>query len=656
MIPGNGMRLLIAVLTLVLQLGITAGAVDLDVGTQRDIRAATFEVVQLKPPDGEVTYERPLPLELIPYQQRIDLYRSVGTAFAIGPNRFVTAGHVLSVGAGSQYGAPALRDAAGHVYPIYQVLQYSQHEDFAVVSLRDPPGHVQVLQAGPKPMLNDVVFAVGNALGEGVVIRDGVFTSESPEEQEGKWNWLRFSAAASPGNSGGPLVDRRGRLLGVVLRKSPSENLNYALAIEQVLNAKQGEGKMSGRTSVRLPIMDTAESAEYDEHFALPLELPAFYKTWFGILEKENDREYAQLFAHNDDHVFPHGAGSEKLLHTLEGALVPRRMHEAQNHIWVADEPKYQTAQLDHNGFVDYSADMVRLRAPDDVELSALYGDSKLQMDLFLKAYTLRRAVGADTVRVTSLGKAKTDETYTDTYGRIWQVRAWAVPNEDMMLTVICLPTPEGYAGVYFRIPTGFSHLAMTQQERLLDFVYVTMQGSLARWQSYLTQKGVQPKVFDTLKIDVKGSEHVRYQSRRAELEVTSNLITLRDTSILRLNFAFFHDGNAVVCDVASVWVAEGPHGKNSILAWRKTEPPSELPDEFQDDWRRVQSRDFPYNATVSSEDGLTRILTTSTSPGAVGGTKINYALRVELEGTQPQDAMKKKLDVLQRSFKQLEH
>jgi serine protease Do len=656
MIPGNGMRLLIAVLTLVLQLGITAGAVDLDVGTQRDIRAATFEVVQLKPPDGEVTYERPLPLELIPYQQRIDLYRSVGTAFAIGPNRFVTAGHVLSVGAGSQYGAPALRDAAGHVYPIYQVLQYSQHEDFAVVSLRDPPGHVQVLQAGPKPMLNDVVFAVGNALGEGVVIRDGVFTSESPEEQEGKWNWLRFSAAASPGNSGGPLVDRRGRLLGVVLRKSPSENLNYALAIEQVLNAKQGEGKMSGRTSVRLPIMDTAESAEYDEHFALPLELPAFYKTWFGILEKENDREYAQLFAHNDDHVFPHGAGSEKLLHTLEGALVPRRMHEAQNHIWVADEPKYQTAQLDHNGFVDYSADMVRLRAPDDVELSALYGDSKLQMDLFLKAYTLRRAVGADTVRVTSLGKAKTDETYTDTYGRIWQVRAWAVPNEDMMLTVICLPTPEGYAGVYFRIPTGFSHLAMTQQERLLDFVYVTMQGSLARWQSYLTQKGVQPKVFDTLKIDVKGSEHVRYQSRRAELEVTSNLITLRDTSILRLNFAFFHDGNAVVWDVASVWVAEGPHGKNSILAWRKTEPPSELPDEFQDDWRRVQSRDFPYNATVSSEDGLTRILTTSTSPGAVGGTKINYALRVELEGTQPQDAMKKKLDVLQRSFKQLEH
>ena len=640
MIPGNGKRLFAVVLALVLQLGVAAGAVDLDASTQRDIRAATFEVVQLKPPDGEVTYERPLPLELIPYQQRIDLYRPVGTVFAIGPNRFVTAAHVLNVGAGSQFGPPALRDAAGHVYPIDQVLQYSQHEDFAVVSLRDPPPHVQVLKAGARPALNDVVFAVGNALGEGVVIRDGVFTSESPEEQEGKWNWLRFSAAASPGNSGGPLVNRRGQLLGVVLRKSPSENLNYALAIEQVLNAKQGQGRISGRIPVRLPIMDAAESAEYDEHFALPLGLPEFYKTWLGIIEKENEREYTQLFAHNEAHVFPRGAGSEKLLHFVEGALVPQRIHETQNHVWVVDAAKSQTVQLDHNGFVAYTADMVRLRAPDDMELSALYGDSKLQMDLFLKAYTLRRIVGTDSVRVTSLGKARTEETYADAYGRVWQIRAWAVPYEDMLLTVISLPTPEGYAGIYFKIPTGFWHVTMAQQKRLLDFIFLTMQGSLSRWQSYLAQKGIQPKCLGDIKIDVAGRQHVHYQSRRLDLDVASNLVKLSDSSILRLNFAFDHDADAVVWDVASVWVSEGPHSKNSILVWRKTEPPSDLPDGFQDDWHKMQSREFPYNAAVSSEEGETRIATTAIAPE---DGKIRYVLRVAGEGTQPQEAMKRK-------------
>lgn len=73
-----------------------AAAAELSANAQQLIRAATFEVVQLKPPDGEVTYEHELPMDLIPYQQRVDKYRSIGTAFAIGPNRYVTAAHVMS--------------------------------------------------------------------------------------------------------------------------------------------------------------------------------------------------------------------------------------------------------------------------------------------------------------------------------------------------------------------------------------------------------------------------------------------------------------------------------------------------------------------------------------------------------------------------------
>src|SRR5581483_11960866 len=85
----------------------TARGAELDASVQQRIRAATFEVVQRKPPDGDVTYERPLPMQLMPYQQRTDLYRSVGTAFALGPNRYVTAGHVIVLGVGSQFGVPA---------------------------------------------------------------------------------------------------------------------------------------------------------------------------------------------------------------------------------------------------------------------------------------------------------------------------------------------------------------------------------------------------------------------------------------------------------------------------------------------------------------------------------------------------------------------
>jgi hypothetical protein len=47
----------------------TGAAAELDASVQQQVRAATFEVVQLKPGGGAVTYERPLPLDLIPYQQ-----------------------------------------------------------------------------------------------------------------------------------------------------------------------------------------------------------------------------------------------------------------------------------------------------------------------------------------------------------------------------------------------------------------------------------------------------------------------------------------------------------------------------------------------------------------------------------------------------------
>jgi serine protease Do len=633
----------------------TAVAAELDASVQQQIRAATFEVVQLKPSDGDVTYERPLPMDLMPYQQRTDLYRSVGTAFAVGPNRYVTAGHVIALGVGSQFGPPALRDGAGKVYAIDQVLEYSDHEDFVVFSLREPPKQAQYLKAGPQPELNDAVFAVGNALGEGVVIRDGLYTSNSPEEQDGKWNWLRFTAAASPGNSGGPLVDRHGQLIGVVLRKSPSENLNYALSIAQVLGAKEGEGRVSFRTTSRLPIMDTAETLQLDEHFALPRGLPDFYKIWMNIVETATQRSSAQLLTHNAPHVFPHGAGSERMLHTIERSPFPQRIHEAQNGNWVINGAKPQSVQLEHNGFVEFTGDMIRMHAPDDVDLGVLYGDSKLEMDLILKAYSLHRAIGTDSVRVTSLGKAKTDSTYTDAYGRVWQIRAWAIPYEDSMLTLISLPTPEGFAGAFFRVATGFWDLTVRQQQLLLDYVFMTMEGSLTRWQSYLAQKGARPKILDSLKLEIDGGRRVRFRSQRFELEVTAPLLKISNSSVVRLNFAFYHDRDTVVWDVAGLYAAEGPNSQNSIVVWRKNAPPANLPDGFQSDWQKMMAHEFPYNATISNENGETRIATTTASAAAADGAKVLYGLRVVAEGAQPQEPMKSKLDELQHSFKQLE-
>src|SRR5271170_1218562 len=126
---------------------------------QQAIRASTFEVVMKKPDKDSVSYEKPLPLELLPYIERTDAYRAVGTAFALGHNMYVTAAHVIAAGISSQFGPPALRRSDGTVYDIDRILKFSIHEDFVVFSLRNDPAPVG-FSVNRTPTIDAPVLAV----------------------------------------------------------------------------------------------------------------------------------------------------------------------------------------------------------------------------------------------------------------------------------------------------------------------------------------------------------------------------------------------------------------------------------------------------------------------------------------------------------------
>ncbi|MGZ3691917.1 MAG: hypothetical protein ACXVAX_10455, partial [Pseudobdellovibrio sp.] len=59
--------------------------------------SAIFEVVVDKVEDPFIKYEKPLPVDKLPFQLRNEKFLSIGTAFAVGPNRFVSAAHVFAV-------------------------------------------------------------------------------------------------------------------------------------------------------------------------------------------------------------------------------------------------------------------------------------------------------------------------------------------------------------------------------------------------------------------------------------------------------------------------------------------------------------------------------------------------------------------------------
>ena len=607
---------------------------------QRAIRASTFEVVLKKPDKDAVTYEKPLPLELLPYQERTDAYKSIGTAFALGHNTYVTAAHVFVAGIDSQYGAPALRATDGKIYAIGQIQKYSAHEDFVVFSLAQdpqPPGFATSLT----PHVDDPVLAVGNALGEGIVIRDGVYTSETPEEQDGRWKWIRFSAAASPGNSGGPLLDADGRVIGIVIAKSPNENLNYGLPIGRMLDAPDGTARFDQRRLATLSFMTGTKTTVLKDEFALPLDWSRFNRAYQAVTDRHNDAARQDLLTTFADTLFPKGAGTESILYDSKLETIrPGILTQAQDKTWQIERPAPRATELPDDGTIEISAvasvTLMRLSRGAVAADDAFYADSKAFMDLALQALNIRRDVGTDSVRVTSLGKAITDTVQTDRYGRKWQMRIWAMPYWDAYLVAELLPTPDGYVAVLSMAPSAAKREAALRMALLANQVATVYQGTLPQWQAFLKRRSLLPERLGD--VTLESAPSWKLHTRRFESTVPDTVLKLDTRSRLRLAMGFMLEGANPVCDVGgAIWYRDN-RDKAFVSLWRQLRPPSTARRELRDRFDDLKSRRSPFDSKPIREGSDSFAIGTSIeAPGTKDGTAssdVIYCLGLQVDGS----------------------
>lgn len=194
------------------------------------------------------------------------------------------------------------------------MIKFSSRRDFAVFTVKDKSPS-EYFDLNSNAHINEKVYAVGNALGEGIVIRDGLYTSNTPEEVEGAWSWIRFSAAASPGNSGGPLLDSNGKVIGVITRKSPNENLNMALPIAEVRKADGNSAEIYQKSSYQLDVFDSIKTGTLDTQIKLPMPYDDFRNAYIRIQSEFNAKLLKELLSENQADLFPNGRGSKKLLY-----------------------------------------------------------------------------------------------------------------------------------------------------------------------------------------------------------------------------------------------------------------------------------------------------------------------------------------------------
>jgi Trypsin-like serine proteases, typically periplasmic, contain C-terminal PDZ domain len=656
----------IGVLALLCGLGLgvpAAHAATLDPSALPQIEAATFEVVQAKPTSDTLTYEKPLPLDLLPYQERTDKYHSIGTAFAIGHGRYVTAGHVLLAGLGSLWGAPALRDAKGRVYPIDKIERFSLRKDFVVFTLATRPDGDAAFAIDTKPTLNTAVYAVGNALGTGVVIRDGLYTSDTPEQEEGAWKWMRFSAAASPGNSGGPLLDQAGKVIGVVLMKSANENLNYALPIREVLDAPDGKAVMDARIAYQLDLFDTVQNGQLKTQFALPESLGDFYRDFQSRIDANSDAQLKALLARESANLFPNGAGSARLLHQqtiLNG--FPSLIVRGSDGEWGRTDTQSRYFALDGNGYVRVGAagrnGLIQIRRPDGTDAAKFYGDAKSRMDLLARTGLFQREVASEKVKITSLGKPIRESTHLDRWQRPWHVAVWPLPYANALVVAYSLPVPDGSIMLMRFVPPSHQHDTMLDLDELSSFVYLTYQGTLAQWKDFLGKPALQPAALRDIRIDYDYGQRFSYASRRVAFAYPSSLQPIKPDNLLWLGFHFFPDDGKPVWDVGDVeiWKDTASDDHNNVNVQRYIAPPSGLDDDMSNRWKKLSERQYPYNAVARYENDLMKIDTVVAPVAAGASPRVLYTAFFGTAGNQPQAEMKGKLDLLTRDMRVMEH
>ena len=150
----------------------------------------------------------------IPDQERERKEEGLGSGVIISPDGYIlTNNHVVEGADELKVGLSDDREF------IAKVIGTDPKTDIAVIKIESENLPVMTLADSDKLRVGDVVFAVGNPLGVGQTVTSGIVSAKGRNQlgllEGGYESFIQTDAAINMGNSGGALVDAKGRLVGI---------------------------------------------------------------------------------------------------------------------------------------------------------------------------------------------------------------------------------------------------------------------------------------------------------------------------------------------------------------------------------------------------------------------------------------------------------
>jgi serine protease Do len=622
-------------------------------GLQEVINAACFEVVVPRVESDSLTYERQLPWELIPYNVRSDKYLPLGTAFAIAPDRFLTAAHVLSLMDDSRlYSELSLRDKQGRVYPISALEIFHVRKDFVIFTCAGLKA-ARHLTMRPSFAVNEAVYAVGNIYGQGLVAVPSSILGTLPESENGLWQYIKSSPPNGEGSSGGPLLDKDLNVIGIITSKD--DNFSYSLPVAEVQNSPAGKGIFHTRTTFRFSLLPgkSSEPMNFDLSMDLPQPLARVRQTAHAAYVVHCDQGMDRFLGSYREEYFPNGRNSaEALQDSCDSSGLQLLYKDKDDGKWYFSALEKSTSSLPENGkLVHASVDgtvFFDLVKPDSVSHARLYGDPKLVMDLILQGITIPRPFAGQEIRILSLGAPYGEDAYQDAYRRQWRIHLWQIEFSDEVAILLSTPTPDGLVGAlrfcnHYDLESWFYDL-----KKIADLTYIPYVGTLIQWEGFLQQDTRLSGPLSTIRLQYEPGVSLRVDWGDFRLACDNSLFEITDKMYFGLMHDFYLDRDEVVWGLRRVSLDEEAR-ENYFVSYRYILPPEGLDARFGKQWDSFKRREHPYNEIPFAQDGRTDIGAVLVEPGA--GTPYGYSMYLGLQGSIAPELMKQKLGELKRSL-----
>jgi len=156
-----------------------------------------------------------------------DEYAVIGSGFFISGNIGMTNYHVIKDN--SKF---FIKTKDGSFEEVTEIINYSKDLDYAFLKINVRKPHPPVQVANARPPIGEDVVLIGNPRGLEFSLSKGVVSAYRKIVLSDKEDYIQVDAAASPGNSGSPLFNIYGQVVGILTSGlQDCQNCNFCLWI-----------------------------------------------------------------------------------------------------------------------------------------------------------------------------------------------------------------------------------------------------------------------------------------------------------------------------------------------------------------------------------------------------------------------------------------